>query len=447
MPHRRWCKKPDSSREIGLGWTHSIKEAPDLAEVQPEFTSRLPRWLAWYLSYDLADKDKRERRQQLTLNIVALGACISASFYVIVYLLYDLGLWPSALGAAFNAIIFISLPFLHKRDRFLPFLWGAIIASLNLVFLTYLMGIGSGISLLLFIPPAVVLMVYGPTSTGYLTISSLTSLVSATFCAWFISEPALTPARDPLLQNGLMATSILSTLALVVFPAYLGFLRAERAEDALEAEHARSEALLYNLLPTEIAARLKDAPDQTIADSLDHTAILFADIVNFTPRSARMAPEELVSFLNRIFSTFDELAAKHGLEKIKTIGDAYMVAAGLPQPVDRPVHRVAEMAFDMLDALRALSDEIGEAIEIRIGLHAGPVVAGVIGHQKLFYDVWGDTVNTASRMESHGAAGRIQVTAAAKAELEGNYTLEPRGTVVVKGMGEVETWWLLGSKK
>ncbi|MCE8514680.1 adenylate/guanylate cyclase domain-containing protein [Ruegeria pomeroyi] len=236
--------------------------------------------------------------------------------------------------------------------------------------------------------------------------------------------------------------SVFGTCILSIAVAYVAFLQAETAEDALEAEHARSEALLYNLLPTEIAARLKDAPDQTIADSLDHTAILFADIMDFTPRSARMAPEELVSFLNRIFSTFDELAAKHGLEKIKTIGDAYMVAAGLPHPIDRPVHRVAEMAFDMLDALRALSDEIGEAIEIRIGLHAGPVVAGVIGHQKLFYDVWGDTVNTASRMESHGQPGRIQVTAAAREALKDAYDFEPRGAVEIKGIGRLETWWL-----
>jgi adenylate cyclase/guanylate cyclase len=233
------------------------------------------------------------------------------------------------------------------------------------------------------------------------------------------------------------------TIILILVVGYLAFSRAESAEDALEAEHARSEALLYNLLPTEIAARLKDAPDQTIADSLDHTAILFADIVDFTPRSARMSPEELVGFLNRIFSTFDRLAAHHGLEKIKTIGDAYMVAAGLPHPVDRPVHRVAKMAFNMLDALRDLSAELGEKVEIRIGLHAGPVVAGVIGHQKLFYDVWGDTVNTASRMESHGAPGRIQVTAAAREALKGDYTFEPRGTVEIKGIGELKTWWLL----
>ncbi|WP_234219881.1 adenylate/guanylate cyclase domain-containing protein [Ruegeria pomeroyi] len=413
-----------------------------MAEVQPEFTTRLPRWLAWYLSYDLAGKEKRERRQQRALNFVALGGSLSASSYVIVYLLFDWGLWPSALGAAINALILISLPFIRKRSRTWTFFAGAIVVSLNLVFLTYLIGISSGIYLLLFIVPGAVMLIFGPASTDLLAIAFATSLAGAIFCTVFVSEPALSAANHDGLQKGLMITSIVSVLALVVFPAYLGFLRAERAESALEAEHARSEALLYNLLPTEIAARLKDAPDQTIADSLDHTAILFADIVNFTPRSARMAPEALVEFLNRIFSTFDELATKHGLEKIKTIGDAYMVAAGLPHPIDRPVHRVAEMAFDMLDALRALSDEIGEAIDIRIGLHAGPVVAGVIGHQKLFYDVWGDTVNTASRMESHGQPGRIQVTAAAREALKDAYDFEPRGAVEIKGIGRLETWWL-----
>ncbi|MCG6560609.1 adenylate/guanylate cyclase domain-containing protein [Ruegeria sp. 1NDH52C] len=213
---------------------------------------------------------------------------------------------------------------------------------------------------------------------------------------------------------------------------------AANAEDALEAEYARSETLLYNLLPEDIAARLKLEPDRTIADSLPKVAILFADIVNFTPRSAQMQPEEIVEFLNRIFTEFDHLAEKHGLEKIKTIGDAYMVAAGMPKPVGDPVHRVAEMALDMLKVAETLPD----AVELRIGLHAGPAVAGVIGNRKLFYDVWGETVNTASRMESHGEPGRIQVTEAAKAELDGRYIFESRGTVEVKGMGPIETWWL-----
>ena len=218
------------------------------------------------------------------------------------------------------------------------------------------------------------------------------------------------------------------------------------AEAKLEAEYARSENLLYNLLPEGIAARLKLEPDTTIADDLPKVAILFADIVDFTPRAATFPPDKIVSFLNTIFSRFDELAEKHGLEKIKTIGDAYMVAAGMPSPVGDPVHRIAQMALDMHEAVEELSTEFPDGLQIRVGLHAGPAVAGVIGNKKLFYDVWGETVNTASRMESHGEPGRIQVTGPAHEELKGDYHFEHRGILNIKGMGAVETWWLTGKR-
>lgn len=215
-------------------------------------------------------------------------------------------------------------------------------------------------------------------------------------------------------------------------------VEAQRAE--LANEHARSERLLRNLLPDQIAARLKDDPTQTIADSLPSVAILFADIAGFTPRAAKMTPEEIVNFLNGLFSVFDELAQRHGLEKIKTIGDSYMVAAGAPEACDDPVHRVAEMALNMLEVARTFAG----GVDIRIGLHAGPAVAGVIGHQKLFYDIWGETVNIASRMESHGEPGRIQATKPVQEQLRANYRFEPRGRVEVNGVGSVETWWLAG---
>lgn len=215
-------------------------------------------------------------------------------------------------------------------------------------------------------------------------------------------------------------------------------VEAQRAE--LATEHARSERLLRNLLPEQIAARLKDDPTRTIADSLPLVAILFADIAGFTPRAAKMTPEEIVNFLNGIFSAFDELAERHGLEKIKTIGDSYMVAAGAPVACDDPVHRVAEMALDMLDVAQTFAG----GVDIRIGLHAGPAVAGVIGHQKLFYDVWGETVNIASRMESHGEPGRIQATKPVRDQLAGRYGFVPRGQVQVDGVGPMQTWWLTG---
>ncbi|MEW2915921.1 adenylate/guanylate cyclase domain-containing protein [Ruegeria sp. ANG10] len=189
-----------------------------------------------------------------------------------------------------------------------------------------------------------------------------------------------------------------------------GKVEAQRVE--LEAEYARSEALLYNLLPEDIAARLKVEPSGTIADKLPQVAILFADIVDFTPRAAKLPPVDVVAFLNKIFSAFDSLAEKHGLGKVKTIGDAYMAAAGMPNPCNDPVHRVAEMALDVQITVAQMSPDFAKGLQIRIGLHAGPVVAGVIGNRKPFYDVWGDTVNSASRMESNGEPGRIQVTSA-----------------------------------
>ncbi|WP_170474598.1 adenylate/guanylate cyclase domain-containing protein [Ruegeria arenilitoris] len=221
-------------------------------------------------------------------------------------------------------------------------------------------------------------------------------------------------------------------------------VEAQRAE--LEAEYIRSEKLLYNLLPEDIAARLKVDPNQTIADKLPNVAILFADVVDFTPRASNLPPEEVVGFLNTIFRVFDELADKHGLEKIKTIGDAYMVAAGMPSPVGDPVRRIADMALDVQRVVADMSTDFPDGLQVRIGLHAGPAVAGVIGNQKLFYDVWGETVNTASRMESHGEPGKIQVTGAVREKLQADYEFEPRAVVEVKGIGAVETWFLTGAK-
>jgi class 3 adenylate cyclase len=211
-------------------------------------------------------------------------------------------------------------------------------------------------------------------------------------------------------------------------------------------ERARSEALLLNVLPAAIAARLKRAPG-TIADQYPAVTVLFADIAGFTPFSADLPPATLVAHLNTLFSAFDRLAAQYGVEKIKTIGDAYMGVAGAP--VARPDHAVAgaELALAMQAALPALSAELGVPLAVRIGLHTGPVVAGVIGTQKFSYDLWGDTVNTASRMESHGASGEIHCSESAYLALCDNFLFTPRGTIDIKGKGPMPTYFLRGPKE
>ncbi len=216
----------------------------------------------------------------------------------------------------------------------------------------------------------------------------------------------------------------------------------EQVEE-LAAEKARAEELLLNVLPASIAERLKRG-QRPIADGFPRVSVLFADIVGFTKMSERVTPEELVERLNRMFSSFDDLADKLKLEKIKTIGDAYMVAGGLHSHEYDHAQTIAEMALGMQRRAGEFASEFGEALSIRVGIHTGPVVAGVIGKRKFIYDVWGDTVNTASRMESHGEPGMIHVTEDTCRLLKDTYELEPRGEITVKGKGVMRTWFLRG---
>ena len=219
----------------------------------------------------------------------------------------------------------------------------------------------------------------------------------------------------------------------------------KKMESALRKERNKTENLLLNLLPEPIAERLKEEPG-VIADKFEKATILFADLVNFTQISTTMPATKLVYLLNEIFSSFDELTEKHGLEKIKTIGDAYMVAGGIP--IVRPDHAEAsaEMALDMLVAIDELNVKLEATFDLRIGINSGPVVAGVIGTKKFIYDLWGNAVNTASRMESHGVPGRIQVSFYTYELLRDKYEFEERGLIDIKGQGEMLTYFLTGPK-
>jgi PAS domain S-box-containing protein len=218
-----------------------------------------------------------------------------------------------------------------------------------------------------------------------------------------------------------------------------------RAEQALRLEKNKSERLLLNILPKPIVEQLKQFQG-SLAQQFPEATILFADIVNFSPLSAEISPLELLNLLNQIFSVFDQLAEKHGVEKIKTIGDAYMVAGGLPVPTDNHALAIGQMALDMQQAIHQFKTEQGKPLQIRIGINTGPVVAGVIGTKKFSYDLWGDAVNVASRMESSGLPGRIQVTAATKERLQDKYLFEERGSIAVKGKGKMISYWLIGRK-
>lgn len=229
-------------------------------------------------------------------------------------------------------------------------------------------------------------------------------------------------------------------VAIVTFGGFRFFIRQrDQARTDLQAERQRSERLLLNILPRPIADRLK-AGQSTIADRVEAVTVLFADLVGFTPLAAGMDPDHVVALLNGIFTTLDDLAQRHDLEKIKTIGDEYMVVGGLTTAKDDHVEAVAAFALDVLDAMAAKPG----ALHMRIGMETGPVIAGVIGSTRFAYDLWGDTVNIASRMESHGLPGRIQVTSTVRDALVDSFLFEDRGTVEIKGKGLMETYFLVG---
>lgn len=238
------------------------------------------------------------------------------------------------------------------------------------------------------------------------------------------------PQPDPALSAMLfviVAVGNLGLLALILMSVL----------NRLSYERARAERLLLNVLPAEVAAELKEH-GKTRARRFESVSVLFADLVGFTPLSASMDPEEMVDLLNDVFTHFDDLADRYGCEKIRTIGDGYMVAAGVPVPRADHAQALAAMALEMLEHMRS------SPMSIRIGINTGPAVAGVIGTSKFQYDVWGDTVNTASRMESHGAPNKIHVTGSVRAALSDQYQFEPRGIISIKGKGEMETFFLLG---
>lgn len=264
--------------------------------------------------------------------------------------------------------------------------------------------------------------------------------------AW-LAEPFLEP-RPGLTPEAVSTFFALNLggVGLAVFFIMRDFLaRLDEARAALRLEQERSERLLLNVLPEPIARRLKEG-EELIADRLGEVSIVFADLVGFTAMSERLPAEQVVAVLDGLFAEFDLLADELGMEKIRTIGDNYMVVAGAPHPRSDHVAAAADMALAMRDIAHRHLDPSGAQLEVRIGIDCGPVVAGVIGRHKFVYDVWGDSVNTASRMESHGEPGRIQVTPSVYQRLRDAFRFEERGVIEVKGKGPMTTYFLLGRR-
>lgn len=244
--------------------------------------------------------------------------------------------------------------------------------------------------------------------------------------------------------------SIIGSTLLLTYITRWSLELIERSHLMLREEYQRSERILLNVLPEEVIARLKETnssiQSSILADNYQHASVLFADIVGFTALSARLSPNELVQILNRYFTAFDELSIKHNVEKIKTIGDAYMVASGILREDEAALDNLARFSLDMLSETERINSELALDLSLRVGIHCGPVTAGVIGAWKFIYDLWGDTVNVASRMESHGEPGHVHVSSAVRDALSERFEFVDHGVRVIKGKGEMQTFLLMSER-
>jgi adenylate cyclase len=402
--------------------------------------SSLEGWRAWAgrvarvgaLPTDSRVEALRKETLVLFTGFTALVSCVWVGTY------WALGLYTSAaIPFAYQVVCVANLAVFAKTKRYFFFRTSQLALGLVLPFLLQLSLGGfltsSGIVLWSFTAPLGALLFSSPrdATRWFMAFLGVIGLSAAL-------EPLLTPAEIP---HGIVVAFFALNILGVTGTSYLllhYFVRErDRAAAIIAAERERSERLLLNVLPKAIAERLK-AGESPIADRAADVGVLFADIVGFTPLSETMRPEELVEVLDEVFTLFDGLVAEQGLEKIKTIGDSYMVASGLLGEGCGHAEGLAKVALEMQAAIGRRPP-----LEVRIGLDIGPVVAGVIGHQKFIYDLWGDTVNSAGRMESHGVPGAIQVTERAYLRLAPAFAFEERGIIEVKGKGPMRTYLLV----
>ena len=378
------------------------------------------------------------QRRLKILNMISMLIAITTLIYALQQALTDYQkMMPIILINVALAILALMVPFAHRISDIAGglLLVGAEYVAL-LAFTAYISRAG-GAHIQYFVAAAAPFVVFGLKRIKLIVVVVLTALVLHLY-AWFTfhRSNALLSLDDDFLSAAYIQGAV-TTFGLIAASVYYAFSLAERAK-------AETDAVLRNVLPESVVERLKANPHEPIADGFTTASVLFADIKGFVTLARSLGPEATVALLNRLVTAFDTLAETHGVEKIKTIGDAYMVASGVP--VARPDHiaALASMALDMLAAAQRVGFETGHAVDIRIGMAAGPMMAGVIGRRKFSYDVWGDPVNIASRLEQASEAGRILICPACHEALAGLFTLEKRGMIEIRGVGSQEAWYVTG---
>ncbi|HZP15872.1 MAG TPA: adenylate/guanylate cyclase domain-containing protein [Nocardioides sp.] len=399
---------------------------------------------AWCVlgSWRAATPDEVDLRGQRLVAVSSWAAALVALGFAVVGYGFSGSVHVSTVSLV-TAVLFALVPQLGRFGTLVPAIGFVLVATAMLCTLTAVLGTNTGLLFYFFIMVAATPMVAG---IRRWKLSVVVLAVSTACVATLEFTVAADTGAEPhwLMTGAFVANSIAAAVMAAGIVGY-GLLQIQRVEAALVEEHRRSEALLDNILPRDIADRLKQPERTEIADAYNDASVLFADIAGFTAMSSDASPAEVVRFLDRLYTELDSLIELHGLEKIKTTGDSYMVVSGVPQARVDHAQALARFALEMRAISGTITGTHGRALALRIGMASGPVVAGVIGSKKFFYDVWGDAVNMASRMESTGVAGRIQVSQSVHDALAWEFSFEERGEVAVKGKGDQRTWFLTGA--
>lgn len=399
----------------------------------PDFAERL-------LARGTEEYPPKVRRRLQTLNAMAYLIVVLSTVYALIYALDDIVAYRSIVVVNLALVaVGLCIPFVHRLHELAGGLLIVLSEPLALFALVSVLGRESGIHLNLIVGAAAPFVIFGVERLA-LVAAVVVLCFGLHVAAWFLFPPemaSLTVAPDLLDQ--LYVSSAVAVFIVIAVLFYYAFHLAARAE-------AETEAVLRNILPDSVVERLKARPDEPIADSVPDASILFADLKGFVTLSRALGAERTVAMLNDLVRGFDALVAAHGVEKIKTIGDCYMAAGGLAGHAPDHAARMGRTALAMRDVVDDTAERFGVALSLRIGIALGPVMAGVIGTRKFTYDVWGDAVNLAARLESAGEAGRIHVSAEMRARLADEFDFAYRGTVEIRGVGPQETYYLIGSK-
>jgi adenylate cyclase len=392
------------------------------------------------------DDSDEVRLQKALLTLGSLMFILAGAFWGILY--FSFGEWiAGSIPLGYAIVSSVSLAIFSINHRYRLFLFAQLLFILFLPFLLMIaLGgfIKSSAVILWSLLSPLGAMLFDEPRQGLRWLAAYLSL--AIISGYFEFHPLVSSSLSPATITVFFILNIGTVSAIAIFLLAYFVGEKNRLFTLLRGEQIKSENLLLNILPKEIAAILKNE-SRTIADHYPEASILFADMVGFTPLSARLAPVEVVELLNEAFSYFDSLLDKYNVEKIRTIGDSYMVVSGVPRRRADHAQSLAHMALDMQKFIATHTFHNGQQVSFRIGINSGPVIGGVIGKRKFVYDVWGDPVNVASRMESHGMSGTIQITRATYELIKDDFVCESRGTVDVKGKGDMEVWLVLAAKE